>query len=126
MSAADNDSSNVQDRMLGSVPGFQALGRGPAPDGEFSRHDYHHPAAGWGRGQERRARALMRGVAKVLFERAAANPAVLDGEFLERYTHGWQDYRALCGATPWNELVHASGVPEGEIYALAGPPPNRG
>jgi hypothetical protein len=48
MSAANNDSSDAQDRMLGSVPGAQALGRGPAPDGEFSRHDYHHPAAGWG------------------------------------------------------------------------------
>jgi len=48
MSATNNDGSDAQDRMLGSVPGAQALGRGPAPDGKFSRHDYHHPAAGWG------------------------------------------------------------------------------
>ncbi|MGO9488668.1 MAG: FdhF/YdeP family oxidoreductase [Solirubrobacteraceae bacterium] len=34
--------------MLGAVPGAPALGRGPAPDGDYSRHDYHHPAAGWG------------------------------------------------------------------------------
>ena len=46
MSATNNDGSDAQDRMLGSVPGAQALGRGPAPDGKFSRHDYHHPAAG--------------------------------------------------------------------------------
>jgi hypothetical protein len=46
--------------MLGSVPGAQALGRGPAPDGKFSRHDYHHPAAGWG---------AARSVGRVLEER---------------------------------------------------------
>jgi hypothetical protein len=34
--------------MLGAVPGVPALGRGPAPEGEYSRHEYHHPAAGWG------------------------------------------------------------------------------
>src|SRR6201991_2131521 len=34
--------------MLGAVPGEVALGRGPVPDGEHSRHPYHHPAAGWG------------------------------------------------------------------------------
>src|SRR6185312_9832091 len=42
------NSENAQDRMLGSVPGAPALGRGPAPDGGFSRHEYDHPAAGWG------------------------------------------------------------------------------
>jgi hypothetical protein len=35
-------------RMLGAAPGIPALGRGPANDDEFSQHDYHHPAAGWG------------------------------------------------------------------------------
>jgi hypothetical protein len=35
-------------RMLGGTPGAPAMGRGPLPTGEFSRHDYHHPAAGWG------------------------------------------------------------------------------
>jgi hypothetical protein len=34
--------------MLGAVAGEAALGRGPAPLGEYSRHEYHHPAAGWG------------------------------------------------------------------------------
>jgi molybdopterin-dependent oxidoreductase alpha subunit len=44
--------------------------------------------------------ALMRGVAKAVFEAAAKDPAVLDGEFLERFTHGAGEYRALCEATP--------------------------
>jgi hypothetical protein len=60
MSAADNDSSDAQDRMLGSVPGVQALGRGPAADGKFSRHDDRHPTAGWG---------AARSVGRVLEER---------------------------------------------------------
>ena len=30
------------------MPGEPALGRGPAPEGDYSRHEYHHPAAGWG------------------------------------------------------------------------------
>jgi hypothetical protein len=48
MSATNNDSSDAQNLMLGAVPDAQALGRGPVPDGNFWRHDYHHPAAGWG------------------------------------------------------------------------------
>ena len=48
MSAANDQSSDTRNRMLGSVPGVEALGRGPAPEGGFSRHEYHHPAAGWG------------------------------------------------------------------------------
>ena len=62
--------------------------------------------------------ALLRGVAKAVFE-AAADPAVLDGEFLESYTHGLEEYRALCEATPWSELVRGSGVDEAAIRALA-------
>jgi hypothetical protein len=34
--------------MLGGGPEVPALGCGPLPADEFSRHDYHHPAAGWG------------------------------------------------------------------------------
>src|SRR3954451_15243128 len=34
--------------MLGAKPGEPALGRGPAPSGEYSRHEYDHPVAGWG------------------------------------------------------------------------------
>lgn len=34
--------------MLGAVPGQPALGRGPVPDENYARHEYDHPAAGWG------------------------------------------------------------------------------
>ena len=63
--------------------------------------------------------ALMRGVAKAVFEAAATDPPVLDREFLESYTHGAEEYRALCEATPWNELVRGSGVDEAAIRGLA-------
>jgi molybdopterin-dependent oxidoreductase alpha subunit len=63
--------------------------------------------------------ALLRGVAKAVFEAAATDPAVLDGEFLEAYTHGIDEYRALCESTPWDELTSNSGVGEQAIRALA-------
>jgi molybdopterin-dependent oxidoreductase alpha subunit len=39
---------DAEQRMLGAVLGAPALGRGPAPRSDHSRHEYHHPAAGWG------------------------------------------------------------------------------
>jgi hypothetical protein len=48
MRADGDEIPRPEDRMLGSVPGAAALGRRPLPTGDFSRHDYHHPAAGWG------------------------------------------------------------------------------
>jgi hypothetical protein len=50
MIAANSDSNAAQERMLGSVPGVPAAGRGPAQDGDFSRHEYQLPrgcAAGY-------------------------------------------------------------------------------
>jgi molybdopterin-dependent oxidoreductase alpha subunit len=63
--------------------------------------------------------ALLRGVAKALFEATAADPDALDRDFIERYTHGFDEYRALVTATPWTDLVHGSGVPEEAIRELA-------
>src|SRR5947209_2789624 len=64
--------------------------------------------------------ALLRGVAKAVFEAAAVDPGVLDSEFIEHYTHGFDEYRAVCEATPWPDLVHESGVDEPAIRKLAG------
>src|SRR5246500_5085709 len=46
--AAPSKRDSAEQLMLGAVPGEQALGRGPAPTGDYARHEYHHPAAGWG------------------------------------------------------------------------------
>ncbi|WP_097327503.1 FdhF/YdeP family oxidoreductase [Paractinoplanes atraurantiacus] len=58
--------------------------------------------------------ALVRGVAKVVFERDA-----LDHEFLARHTTGLATYRARCAGTSWTEIVEASGVDEATIRTLA-------
>jgi molybdopterin-dependent oxidoreductase alpha subunit len=63
--------------------------------------------------------ALMRGVAKAVLEAAEADPKVLDTEFIEQYTHGFEEYRALCQATAWADLVSDSGVDEPAIRKLA-------
>jgi molybdopterin-dependent oxidoreductase alpha subunit len=63
--------------------------------------------------------ALLRGVAKAVFEAAEVDPDVLDREFIEQYTQGIDDYRALVEATPWPELVRDAGVDEPAIRKLA-------
>jgi molybdopterin-dependent oxidoreductase alpha subunit len=63
--------------------------------------------------------ALLRGVAKVVLERAQTDPSAIDHEFLERFTTGFDDYRSLVEQTGWAELVHQSGVSEQAIRELA-------
>jgi len=63
--------------------------------------------------------ALLRGVAKVVFEAAEKNPDVLDREFIEQHTHGIDEYRALVEATSWADLVRDAGVDESGIRRLA-------
>ena len=63
--------------------------------------------------------ALLRGVAKAVLEAADKDPAVLDREFIEYQTHGFDQYRALVKSTPWSEIVQGSGVTESDIRKLA-------
>ena len=63
--------------------------------------------------------ALLRGVAKVVLERAETDPKAIDREFLQRYTTGFEAYRSLVDATGWAEIVRQSGVEEKAIRQLA-------
>jgi molybdopterin-dependent oxidoreductase alpha subunit len=63
--------------------------------------------------------ALLRGTAKAVLEAAAADPEVLDRKFIERYTRGFDEYRSLCEATPWADLVRDSSVDQPAIRELA-------
>ena len=63
--------------------------------------------------------ALLRGVAKVVLERAETDPKAIDREFLQRYTTDFEAYRSLVEATGWAEIVHQSGVEEKAIRELA-------
>jgi molybdopterin-dependent oxidoreductase alpha subunit len=66
--------------------------------------------------------ALLRGVAKHLLE---CGLEAVDRHFVERHTHGFEAYRAVVEATPWERIVSESGVPEarvrelGEVYRKA-------
>ncbi len=63
--------------------------------------------------------ALVRGMAKAILEQSATDPKALDQEFIERHTHGFDAYRALCEATPWEELERQSGLTRADILKAA-------
>jgi molybdopterin-dependent oxidoreductase alpha subunit len=63
--------------------------------------------------------ALLRGVAKAVFEAAEKDPDVLDHDFIERHTHGAEEYRSLVEATSWADLTRDSSIDEQAIRALA-------
>jgi molybdopterin-dependent oxidoreductase alpha subunit len=63
--------------------------------------------------------ALMRGIAKAILEESRTNPKALDREFIQRHTHGFEEYRALCEATPWEQLEAHSGLTRDEILKAA-------
>ncbi|MBS1841830.1 MAG: FdhF/YdeP family oxidoreductase [Acidobacteria bacterium] len=64
--------------------------------------------------------AFFRGVCKVLLEDEARNPgAVLAHGFVRDHTHGFEAFRAMADATPWNDIVEQSGVSREEIARIA-------
>lgn len=63
--------------------------------------------------------ALIRGIAKAVMEQAETDPKALDAEFIARYTAGFENYRAVCDATSWDEIEHKSGVHQGDIRKVA-------
>ncbi|XUM03140.1 FdhF/YdeP family oxidoreductase [Streptomyces venezuelae ATCC 10712] len=63
--------------------------------------------------------ALLRGMAKAILEESSTDPKALDREFIERHTSGFEEYRALCEATPWEELERQSGLSRADILKAA-------
>ncbi|MFF8378477.1 FdhF/YdeP family oxidoreductase [Streptomyces sp. NPDC015661] len=63
--------------------------------------------------------ALVRGMAKAILERSSTDPKALDREFIERHTSGFEEYRTLCEATPWEELERQSGLSRADILEAA-------
>ena len=69
--------------------------------------------------------AVLRGVAKHLFERSVEDPAAIDRAFIARFTSGFDRYRAIVEATPWEEIERQGGLGRerirefGEIYRKA-------
>lgn len=63
--------------------------------------------------------AFLRGVAKAVLKQAETDPKALDREFIDRYTDGFDAYRALCEATDWDEIERQSGLSRDAVLAAA-------
>ncbi|MGW4634550.1 FdhF/YdeP family oxidoreductase [Nocardia sp. NPDC004415] len=63
--------------------------------------------------------ALLRGMAKAVLEEAETDPHALDQQFIERYTHGFDDYRAAVAATPWSLIEQQSALTEAQVRKAA-------
>jgi molybdopterin-dependent oxidoreductase alpha subunit len=63
--------------------------------------------------------AIMRGIAKRLFEMAKNDPTVIDYAFIEKYTAGFEEYKAVCDVTSWEMIEEQSGLPRSEIFKAA-------
>lgn len=63
--------------------------------------------------------AIMRGFSKYLLEKFETDKSSIDMEFIEKYTSGFDEYRALCSATSWDEIERLAGVSADQIRAAA-------
>ncbi|OAK55748.1 formate dehydrogenase [Rhodococcoides kyotonense] len=63
--------------------------------------------------------ALLRGIAKVLFELHPTDPSVIDMDFVAANTAGFEEYRACCERESWADIVLQSGVDERTIRKVA-------
>ncbi|WP_263986214.1 FdhF/YdeP family oxidoreductase [Streptomyces sp. NK15101] len=63
--------------------------------------------------------ALIRGMAKAILEQSATDPKALDQEFVERHTTGFEEYRAVCEATSWEEIETQSGLSRADVLEAA-------
>ncbi|OIJ68541.1 FdhF/YdeP family oxidoreductase [Streptomyces mangrovisoli] len=64
--------------------------------------------------------ALLRGIAKAVLEESRHDPKALDREFIDRYTYGFDAYRAVCEQTSWEELEEQSGLTRADMLEAAG------
>src|SRR5437588_3399124 len=64
--------------------------------------------------------AAMRGIIKEMFEEEDRRPgAVLDRQFIAQFTIGFDEFAAHVRATPWDQILEASGLTREQIRAAA-------
>ncbi|MFJ6381714.1 FdhF/YdeP family oxidoreductase [Kitasatospora sp. NPDC092039] len=63
--------------------------------------------------------ALLRGMAKAVLEQSATDERALDRLFIDRHTSGFEAYRDVCAATPWEEIERQSGLDRADILKAA-------
>ncbi len=59
--------------------------------------------------------AIMRGIGKYLFELAENDSSVIDHAFIEKYTAGFDEYKAACQATSWQDIEKQSALSRAQI-----------
>ena len=64
--------------------------------------------------------AAVRAMAKHILEKAAAEPTLLDGDFLREHTSGFEEYRRMVQGTPWGPLLDQCGLTRDQIAEAAG------
>ncbi len=63
--------------------------------------------------------ALMRGIAKHLFEKFKSDPTAIDMAFIQAHTAGFEEYKVVVEETSWPEIEHQSALTEDKIRAAA-------
>ena len=65
--------------------------------------------------------AFFKGLGKEILEEEATRPGqVINREFIEQKTSGFEDFRAALAAISWNNIVEQSGVSRQQIREIAG------
>ena len=62
--------------------------------------------------------ALLRGMAKCLFERFTQDTSILDTSFINSHCHGFEEYQKAVNNSSWEKILQQSGVSRSEIEQL--------
>ena len=63
--------------------------------------------------------ALLRGVAKCLFDWFEQDKSVLDTDFIEKHCHGFETYRSSVKSSSWESILRQSSLTKEEIVQIA-------
>ncbi|MBU2894260.1 FdhF/YdeP family oxidoreductase [Colwellia sp. D2M02] len=62
--------------------------------------------------------AILRGIAKSLFERATTNSTMLDNDFIARHCHGFEEYKQTVESTSWGKILQQSALTRADIELM--------
>jgi molybdopterin-dependent oxidoreductase alpha subunit len=63
--------------------------------------------------------ALVRGMVKAILEAEETSGNILDLDFINKYTSGFQEFKQIVAATPWEDLLQACGMEKDQITEAA-------
>tara|TARA_B110000467_G_scaffold53296_1_gene48821 strand:- start:12624 stop:14939 length:2316 start_codon:yes stop_codon:yes gene_type:complete len=62
--------------------------------------------------------AILRGIAKGLFEKSVHDSSILDQTFISEHCHGFEDYQQTVIDSSWDEITQQSGITRAEIEQM--------